>query len=467
MNPAYGQSNSYWSPTATELQYSPLMQTIPTMVTSTIKTSDTTSPPLFRPYNHYPLMGIKPHFDILKNKTHKSAFKPVVKKSVNKSIQSAKSVKGHVVESSYYNMPNVILANDNNCFRYGQAQFPIPYEPLIVSRGSNGFSSPEPKPTVPNSSVNESHDIPTIASVKTSEPKIVKNLPKPIAVCQNNTIHTSIDNAYQWNPLILYPSEPLTKSEMILPQKKSYTRKRRREYCDARQSCIVKENEVPIIDLTSNEDECTSKPLDINGNEILITTNTKPVDVITCKKTKDLKFNISEQQQQHLPLPMEKSAEITSNVLSTKSAEKLMNSPILMTNLTQNGCRMPPKEQLKFVNKYNRWMRYFRVYNGFRFFAQQNYAYAQQHTNKTDDTVLIQSTLVKWWNALPPLGKEQYAKMAETIYRHKLSTHTNANGVTTNMSASMPMLPISDDSDTNTNTANDVHVNQNKTSSRC
>lgn len=204
-----------------------------------------------------------------------------------------------------------------------------------------------------------------------------------------------------------------------------------------------------VIDLTLIEDECTSttlKPLDINGNEILVATNTKPDSKV---------------EEQHSPLSMKKSA---SNAFqSMMDAEKMTpeekstNSPILFTNLTQNGCRMPPKEQLKFINKYNHWMRYFRVYNGFRLFAQQNHAKAQLLSNKIDDKVFIQSILVKWWNALPPAAKEQYAQMTETIHRQKLyaSSNTNTNHAINMITSSI--LPNADTFDTNTNKANDVN----------
>lgn len=219
MNPAYiGQFNPYWSKylkkkkysvvylkkkhlsyekivnsvlgtTSTDLQYSPLMQTIPTTITSTIKSIESTSPPLFRPYNHYPLMGFTQ--GIHKTKPHKSAFKPVIPKSINKNIISPKSLKRHAVESTYYHLPtNVILANGNNCFGYGQAKFPIPFDPLIVSRGPSEFSSSELQQSVssfnPITNVDKSHDTPTKQSIKSEELNSHSNVHKPIPVCQKN-----------------------------------------------------------------------------------------------------------------------------------------------------------------------------------------------------------------------------------------------------------------------------------------
>lgn len=224
------------------------------------------------------------------------------------------------------------------------------------------------------------------------------------------------------------------------------------------------EKEVPVIDLTSNEDidECAHTsmidstkipPLDINGNEILISTNTKTMQAIAYKKAIDtMKCSTATRQ---LPFPMQPTTS------SISSADSSSQSPILFANLTQNGCRMPPKEQIKFVTKYNRWMRYFRTYNGFHLFAKRNHSRAQAYAIGNNDKSFVHNTLLKWWNTISTAEKEQYIQVANALHtkKHKLCIpQSSANDAQINGTISKA---ISSDFDTSTNKAIDVNVNRN------
>lgn len=204
----------------------------------------------------------------------------------------------------------------------------------------------------------------------------------------------------------------------------------------------IADKQVPVIDLTMNEDgDCDSElngkrssslielnveslPLDVNGNEILITTNTKTMQAIAYKKKKKKskdtnEFNSSLRQAKHLS--------------DTICAENLIQcsqqahcSIRQQSNRTQNAnFRKPPKEQTEFDNKYNRWLRYLRSYNGFRLFAQRYYrkaqAYSHAHThfrlqqpqNAGETRLFIESILLKWWNLLNANEQEQYVQIAD------------------------------------------------------
>lgn len=212
--------------------------------------------------------------------------------------------------------------------------------------------------------------------------------------------------------------------------------------------CVINEKQVPVIDLTLNEDgDCESElngkrsrslielnvtpPLDINGNEILITTDTKTMQAIAYKKKKPKDATATNTREPNLSLRKisEPIFPMNPNIAPTDTLSACLQQlhyPLFQqqSNRAQNGFRMPPKEQIKFDNKYNRWLRYLRSYNGFRLFAQRYYrkaqAYTQAHThlrlqpNNTSRTRLfIESVLLKWWNLLNTTEKEQYIQIAE------------------------------------------------------
>lgn len=215
----------------------------------------------------------------------------------------------------------------------------------------------------------------------------------------------------------------------------------------------VNEKQVPVIDLTLNEDgECESElngkrsrslielnvtpPLDINGNEILITTDTKTMQAFAYKKkkSKDATATTTTTTTSREPnLSLRKISEpifpLNPNISASDTLSACLQQlhyPLFQhqSNSAQNGFRMPPKEQIKFDNKYNRWLQYLRSYNGFRLFAQRYYrkaqAYTQAHThlrlqphNASRTRLFIESVLLKWWNLLNTNEKEQYIQIAE------------------------------------------------------
>lgn len=204
----------------------------------------------------------------------------------------------------------------------------------------------------------------------------------------------------------------------------------------------IKQKQVPVIDLTLNEDgdfesELNGKrsrslielnvtpPLDINGNEILIKTDTKTMQAIAYKKKRPTDangLNLSLRQPKNIP---ETICSANAIPLDLCSGSQQLNYPVSQSNRMQNGFRMPPKEQIKFDNKYNRWLRYLRSYNGFRLFAQQYYRKAQAHSHSlhthsrlqaqstSKARIFIESILLKWWNSMNATEKEQYVQIAE------------------------------------------------------
>lgn len=213
----------------------------------------------------------------------------------------------------------------------------------------------------------------------------------------------------------------------------------------------VDDKQVPVIDLTLNEDgDCESDlngkrsrslielnvtpPLDINGNEILITTDTKTMQAIAYKKKKPKEASTVTAAPSREPnLSLRKISEpifpMNPNIPPTDTLSACLQQlhyPLFQhqSNRAQNGFRMPPKEQIKFDNKYNRWLRYLRSYNGFRLFAQRYYRKAQAYTlahthlrlqphNTSRTRLFIESILLKWWNLLNTNEKEQYIQIAE------------------------------------------------------
>lgn len=234
----------------------------------------------------------------------------------------------------------------------------------------------------------------------------------------------------------------------------------------------INDSNVPVIDLTSSEDfdECIptniipssviesnkTPPLDINGNEILITTNTKTMQAISYKKAKYTKCGdtIQNQEKKNSSLPelihIDKTK--TNSDPSKLLGEKM---PQLYANLTKNNSNLQPKQQIKFVSKYNRYMGYFRRYNGFRLFMARHFLRAQSHAPRDSATPFIQSILLKWWNAMSSTGKEQYAQMAETM--HTRETNSTKNAVNDDK-PNVSIIPIIDDFDSNS-TSKAVDVN--------
>lgn len=212
---------------------------------------------------------------------------------------------------------------------------------------------------------------------------------------------------------------------------------------------------MPIIDLTATEDaehqlfeESISRPmielnktppLDANGNEILITTDTKTMQAISYRKTND---KIASKKPKEIPIQMNhdklfsaQSSVSPSKTVPSTNASALsieMAKPIMFMNVNKkNGHRMPPKEQIKLVEKYNRWLHEHRIRNGYRLFAAQNLVTAQQHASENKSNYNAREILCHWWDSIPPSEKEQYSKIADILLKKKsLSTQNTKNEVT-------------------------------------
>lgn len=219
------------------------------------------------------------------------------------------------------------------------------------------------------------------------------------------------------------------------------------------------ENPVPIIDLTSNDDfqpeqQRTNKnetaaentylpttvielnqtpPLDANGNEILITTDTKSMQAITFKKQKSNsselhnlltnniatnELNPSDKQLTHLD-------DLKSRTATFKHSTQMENYKAIYANYRYNGIRIPPKKQIKLIAKHSRWQRQLRTYNGFRLFARRNRVYAQRYASESDNETIVNNTLLKWWNSVSTSEKEHYAHVAEVICENRARSSSN------------------------------------------
>lgn len=225
---------------------------------------------------------------------------------------------------------------------------------------------------------------------------------------------------------------------------------------------------MPVIDLTSIEDNDENNtgsltesnktpPLDINGNEILITTDTKTMQAIAYKKPNDLICMKTKPDE----IPLLQANQSTSSSRNFFPLEP-SKCPILFANLTHNGCRMPPKEQLKFLTKYNRWMRYFRTYNGFRLFVQRNHLMDHAQALRNADRTFVQSTLLKWWNTMTPAEKEQYVQIADILHTKKSrKLHSSINNKNTNImsTSTFTSMPIRENFEKSI--AVDVNLNRN------
>lgn len=176
---------------------------------------------------------------------------------------------------------------------------------------------------------------------------------------------------------------------------------------------------MPVIDLTINDDVdhpltaekhtksiielCGTPPLDVNGNEIIIATDTKTMQAVRYSRALDVNSKQSN---------VKNTSELSESSITTTTTPT--NSPILYKNLTQTRCQMPSEEQTKFDTNYKRWMQYLRSYNGFRLFAQRNYMKIQKNTFSKRNKLAVQSKLLEWWNTLSLAEKEQYARIAES-----------------------------------------------------
>lgn len=105
-----------------EIQYSPLMQTIPAATITESQNAE--RPPIFyKPYNHYTNMPIS--LGIESDKPRVSAFKPVAKRQEQM----------HEFEPNYYNLLPLLNVspnsnNNENYYGYGQSQIPVPIDPF-------------------------------------------------------------------------------------------------------------------------------------------------------------------------------------------------------------------------------------------------------------------------------------------------------------------------------------------------
>lgn len=124
------------------------MQSIPSttsLPSTTARSTDQTSPPLFRPYNHFPSSASAPVIGGIgvqsEELPHVSAFKPVGRQSAN--ATSPKPTNKYPAESYYYNQPNTTtLGGGTNYFSYGLSQTPT-YDPLINGGLKSSSSSSE------------------------------------------------------------------------------------------------------------------------------------------------------------------------------------------------------------------------------------------------------------------------------------------------------------------------------------
>lgn len=211
----------------------------------------------------------------------------------------------------------------------------------------------------------------------------------------------------------------------------------------------LKNNIVPIIDLTSNDDPQTEQhqldknetdtetaqmsnkhielnrtpPIDANGNEILITTDTKTMQSISFKKRRP---NSSELQ--NLLTNNNSYSEKLENSKTTSIQQlKLQreNCNTTCANSRYKGIRIPPKKQIKLMAKYGRWQRQLRTYNGFRLFAYRNHACAERHVSESKTESTVNNILLKWWNSISINEKEHYAQVAEIIYENRLRSNLN------------------------------------------
>ncbi|XP_055322068.1 uncharacterized protein LOC129578038 isoform X2 [Sitodiplosis mosellana] len=471
------------------------MQSIPTTI-STMKPIDPTvnyghSPPLsrFRPYNHYPSMGavtpssLSPTSNGIGMQTggpYKSAFKPVAKRPIFSNAPAATTTNTYATEPSYFNTPNAIVTSSSSYNRYSPNQIQsriqsIPYNPPY--RGLEGPSSEVTKDIQNVDATLNNVEIPNDMPAQHSN--LEKLLRKPATEYEKTqATHTEknknenrklVDNVFHWDTLLPLVPDPQTRVEVSVLPKKINTRKRRLGKIAVSKCADVNDSDVPIIDLTSGEDldDCIpcsvielnkTPPLDINGNEILVSTNTETLPTIKAQDS-----TTQAQQVNQMPL-------LPESIHIEKIAKNSINStvehsdfPILFANLTQNGFRMPPKEQIKFVNKCNRYMGYVRRYNGFRLFVQRNYLRAQAHAPRSEFTkTFIQNILLRWWSTMSADAKEQYVRMANISHTKKSdSTPSNAN-YSDNDEPNVSIIPIFNGSHPSTSKASDVSVNVNE-----
>lgn len=210
----------------------------------------------------------------------------------------------------------------------------------------------------------------------------------------------------------------------------------------------VNQKPVPVIDLTANEDIDygstlnrsrslielnVTPPLDINGNEILITTDTKTMQAIVYKKkTPNGEPNDQPSLKQFTKTDPELMSP-TSSIPSNMYAQQMHWAMLQHANGIQTSFPTAPKEQAPFENKYIRWLRYLRSYNGFRLFAHRYYRKAQAYSHAHIDLstlsasktrLFIESILLKWWNSLNDIEKNQYVQIAEIKKSHTVKQET-------------------------------------------
>lgn len=174
-----------------ELQYSPLMQTVPTTATTTKLDEQQINkvPQLYRPYNHFPTSSVSSSVTpanviaIQSNETYKSAFKPVAKRSTNPDDLTTMTQMFSSEPSSYLNSSNVTKTpvSSNSSLIYGQSQMPISYNSLNlrvipstteITKDTNNFDA-----TLKNSET--SYHMPT--QLLNDSIDVNKNLLKPTA----------------------------------------------------------------------------------------------------------------------------------------------------------------------------------------------------------------------------------------------------------------------------------------------
>lgn len=189
---------------------------------------------------------------------------------------------------------------------------------------------------------------------------------------------------------------------------------------------LSNDNDVPTIDLTLNEDAdqpthsadylppVVEKPFDIIENKILISTQTQ--SVLSNIPTEATTSNRIHHYKHMMDSNGSATANTTPKIVPTILLSKEEKYPTLLSNITQSVCRLPPKMQIKCIRKYKRWRRNFRTYNGFRFFANQNFERAKQLSFANGGNSFVHSILINWWHSMSLVQKERYSQFADDSY---------------------------------------------------
>lgn len=199
-------------------------------------------------------------------------------------------------------------------------------------------------------------------------------------------------------------------------------------------------NDVPIIDLTMNDDQQYSSPELSNTDSLTeqhqfaVPRPPPPTPIFDHKNTAAATF---ERDMNGTPAPPKQVRllnieTLLSNPTATHPIQRPTQnqSPINQAQSpisAQNDVHTANKQFRLIASKGSNLTQDIRTYNAFRLFVRKNHGIAQKYTRENGNSEIVYNTLLKWWNITSLTEKKHYAHVAELIRVKRLQQLRNMN----------------------------------------